>query len=429
MPALNNKTRKRNEPVFSVHSFSLLPAYDDNIVNMVELRTPSIDYIDNDENNINELDFYQKYRPMTFDDVYGQKNVVEALRSYVKQFHETGKLPPAIILAGLHGSGKTTLAFILARALNCEHVDKNWNPCNECDSCRGIVMDANAAITGFKYQAMSNLVNVIQDVRDLIAQSYMKSSLKKSVFVLDEVQALNKSQGAWDCFLNPIESGTPTLFIFCTTEPNKIAKAVRSRCSSWAFGPISKDNMMNLCVSILKAEGYSLKLKSDGSNDGKTVTKAQIIAAIERGNGSARDTLTALSTIVAGAQGIANSTNNMLLRSVFKRKRGETIRILTDAASNGESMDSIASTFADTLGRIIALSDGIPASDSDPDIIRNIAKMYHPRDFAPCMTFMGDALAGMAWGAGDPRVYVEIAFMKTIDLLDCKHAANDKKEQ
>ena len=100
---------------------------------MVELRTPSIDYIDNDENNINELDFYQKYRPMTFDDVYGQKNVVEALRSYVKQFHETGKLPPAIILAGLHGSGKTTLAFILARALNCARVDKKWNPCNECD--------------------------------------------------------------------------------------------------------------------------------------------------------------------------------------------------------------------------------------------------------------------------------------------------------
>lgn len=386
--------------------------------------TVSIDYIDNDADNINELDFYQKYRPMSFDDVYGQENTVEALRGYVKQFHETGKLPAAIILSGLHGSGKTTLAFILARALNCEHVDEHWNPCNECDSCRGIVMDANAATPGFKYQAMSNLVNGIEDVRNLIAQSYNRTSLKKGVYILDEVQTLSKSQGAWDCFLNPIESGSPTLYIFCTTEPQKIASAVRSRCSSYTFGPIARTELIRLCVNIMKTEGYTISKNDDDINADKTVTANQIRAAVDAGNGSARDTLTALSKILSSGLTHSTNTNNLLINSVFReRKRGETIRILTNASNNGEDMSAAAELFADSCGRMAAISDGVKPDDADSKIIRVTASSFNAKVFSEAMTYTGEALANMSWGSGDPRIYFEIALMRTINMLDKVNAA------
>lgn len=401
-------------------SYAVLISY--GIITSMTHRIPSIDNIDNSADRINDIDLYQKYRPMTFDDVYGQTSTVEALRSYVKQFHETGKLPAAIILAGLHGSGKTTLAFILARALNCENVDDRWNPCNKCDSCRGIIMDENGALPGFKYQAMSNLVNGIDDVRALIQQSYNKTSLKKSVFVLDEVQVLNKSQGAWDLFLNPIESGTPTLFIFCTTEPSKIAKAVRSRCVKLSFGPIAREDMMHLCTDILRNEGYKLlkELKPGSNYSGERIaTKGQIISAVDQGGGSARDTLTALTTILSAGMNPNHSTNTDLLNAVFAlRSKGKTIKILTDAANNGEQMDSTASVLADACGRMTALADGIPKSDSDGTEIVKASKLYPVNAYSNAMTYIGEALAGMAWGAGDPRIYLEIALLKTIDMLD-----------
>lgn len=395
------------------------------------IRTPSIDTIDISQDRIDDLDLYQKYRPMTFDDVYGQSNTVEALRSYVKSYHETGKLPAAIILAGLHGSGKTTLAFILARALNCQHVDSRWNPCNECDSCRGIIMDENGSLPGFKYQAMSNLVNGIDDVRALIQQSYIRSSLKKPVFVLDEAQALSKSQGAWDCFLNPIESGTPTLFIFCTTEPSKIAKAVRSRCVKLSFGPISREDMMHLCVDILNNEGYTLRKEpSPGDNnrsDGKIVYKGQVMSAVDQGGGSARDTLTALSMIIESGMTQKSSTNSDLLDAVFSsRSRGQAIRILTEAESNGEQMDSIAAVFADSCGRMTALADGVPDGDGDGTAIIQLSRLYSADVYADAMTYVGQALSGMAWGAGDPRIYLEIAVMRIIGMLEAKRHASRK---
>lgn len=390
-------------------------------------RTPSIDIIDNARERIDDLDLYQKYRPMTFDDVYGQPNTVEALRSYVKSFHETGRLPAAIILAGLHGSGKTTLAFILARALNCEHVDSRWNPCNECDSCRGIIMDENGSLPGFKYQAMSNLVNGIDDVRALIQQSYIRSSLRKPVFVLDEAQALNKSQGAWDCFLNPIESGTPTLFVFCTTEPSKIAKAVRSRCVKLSFGPISRDDMTHLCVDILKNEGYKLLKEINPNKDygvERIVSKGQVLSAVDQGGGSARDTLTALSMIISSGLKPKSSTNNNLLHAVFaSRSRGRAIQILTEAANNGEQMDSVGAVFADSCGRMTALADGVPVGDGDGAEIIGVSRLYPASVYADAMTCVGEALSGMAWGAGDPRIYLEIALMRIIGTLETKHAS------
>lgn len=393
-------------------------------------RTPSIDYIDNDADIINNLDFYQKYRPMTFDDVYGQRATVEALRSYVKQFHETGKLPAAIILSGLHGSGKTTLGFILARALNCEHCDDRWNPCNQCDSCKGIMMDSNGAIPGFKYQAMSNLVNGINDVRDLIAQSYNKSSLAKPVYILDEVQALNKSQGAWDCFLNPIESGTPTLFIFCTTEPDKIAKAVRSRCAGFSFGPLSRTDLIDLCSSILKSEDYTIDRDETAVPDAgsKTVTIGQIQSAVDSGNGSARDTLTALSRLASSGINPKASTNARLLRSVFKDcKRGATIKIITDASNNGEDIANAAAVFADSCGRMAAIADGVQPDEGDGKAVRLMATIWPAKVFTRSMTYIGESLANMNWGAGDPRIYFEIALMNTIDLLEKYKAAQAKR--
>lgn len=376
-----------------------------------------IDLIDNDGKDITKLDLYQHYRPMTWNQMVGQRSTVSALRKYV----QTDKLPAAFIFAGKHGCGKTTAAFILARALNCPNVDAEGNPCNTCDVCRSIVMEQGAGFAGFQFKAASNMSNGIDDVRSIIQQSYNRSTLKHPVFIIDEFQVLRKSAGAYQEFLAPLESGLPALFIFCTTDINDIKKsssALVSRCTSFSFGEVSGEDMFPLCRSILENEGYSVIKGTDGDIDNKIVSTGQISNAINAGGGSVRDTLTNLSTVIMTGRQAKVDDLILLLSYVFhKKNRGMAIKTVMDASTDGVDIQALSASFADACGRMLVLADGGDVGRTDNKAIITVSKEYKPKDFSMAMTVVGEAMANMTWGAGDPRIYLEIALMKIIDNL------------
>lgn len=376
------------------------------------MRKAPLDTIDNDISN-DSLDLYQKYRPLTWDDMIGQESTIKGLRRSVI----TGNLPAAYIFAGKHGCGKTTAAFILARALNCPNVDKRGNPCNVCESCKSISMNSN--IMGFNYQAASNATN-IDSVREIIKNAYIKSPMKKPVWILDEFQALQKSNGAYDEFLAPIENGVPTTFIFCTTEINKINKpALLSRCRKFTFGEVSMNEMIPFCVSIMHNEGYEIVKDGDSPTSDKYITRNQVINAVNYGGGSVRDTLSRLSAIVMSGEGQGESTINSIIVNVFgKRDIGQSIQCIEDASQRGEDINELTGLIADYIGKMIMMNNNVNNGNMVGNtMIRKIAKQYGSDTLAASMTIVGSALSDITWGSADARIYLEIAILKIISLL------------
>ena len=177
---------------------------------------------------------YRKYRPQTFDDVSGQLAVTQTLKTQVV----TGKLSHAYLFTGSRGTGKTSCAKILAKAVNCLHPD-NGNPCNQCEACRAI--DAGTCMDVLEIDAASN--NGVDNVRDLRDDAvYTPSQVRKRVYIVDEVHMLSLS--AFNALLKIIEEPPEhLLFILATTELHKVPATILSRCQRFSFRRISQEDI------------------------------------------------------------------------------------------------------------------------------------------------------------------------------------------
>lgn len=213
--------------------------------------------------NTNTL--YRKYRPLTFDDVVGQDAIVTTLKNQIKN----NKVAHAYLFCGTRGTGKTTLARILARAVNCEH-KINENPCNECETCKSILtQDANLDV--IEMDAASN--TGIDDVRTLKEHiDYPPTMATKKVFIIDEAHAL--SQKACEALLKTIEEPPEyVIFILATTDPEQLKETIRSRCQRFDFKRIPLDTIKERLKYIANNENIQVEdkaleyiaLKGDGS--------------------------------------------------------------------------------------------------------------------------------------------------------------------
>ncbi len=189
---------------------------------------------------------YRKWRPQTFDDVCGQEHIT----SILKYETENNKFSHAYLFCGSRGTGKTTCAKILAKALNCEN-PVNGGPCNECASCRTI--DSGATTDVLEMDAASNNgVDNIRDIRDEVV--YMPTSLKYRVYIVDEVHMLSGS--AFNALLKTLEEPpSHVVFILATTELNKLPSTIISRCQRFDFRRISTPVLMDRLSYISEREG------------------------------------------------------------------------------------------------------------------------------------------------------------------------------
>ena len=177
---------------------------------------------------------YRKYRPQTFDDVSGQLAVTQTLKTQIV----TGKLSHAYLFTGSRGTGKTSCAKILAKAVNCLNPD-NGNPCNVCSACRAI--DAGTCMDVLEIDAASN--NGVDNVRDLRDDAvYSPAQVRKRVYIVDEVHMLSLS--AFNALLKIIEEPPEhLLFILATTELHKVPATILSRCQRFSFRRISQEDI------------------------------------------------------------------------------------------------------------------------------------------------------------------------------------------
>ena len=198
---------------------------------------------------------YRKWRPRTFDDVVGQEHVTETLKNQV----QNGHLSHAYLFVGTRGTGKTTCAKILAKAVNCEH-PVNGNPCNECASCRGI--DDGSIMDVVELDAASN--NSVENVRALRDEAvFSPVSVKKRVYIIDEVHMLSNS--AFNALLKILEEPPEHLmFILATTELQKVPATILSRCQRHSFKRISPEALAGRIRYV--AEQENMRLEPDAAD-------------------------------------------------------------------------------------------------------------------------------------------------------------------
>ena len=188
---------------------------------------------------------YRTYRPSTFDEVAGQEHIVKTLKNALA----TGKLAHAYLFAGPRGTGKTTMAKLLAKALNCD--EGIGHQCNECKNCKAIIEGTHPDV--LELDAASN--NGVDEIRELIDKVKYGTILGRyKVYIIDEVHML--STGAFNALLKTLEEPPEhVIFILATTEPHKILPTILSRCQRYDFTKLSDKDIKNRLKAVLEKEG------------------------------------------------------------------------------------------------------------------------------------------------------------------------------
>ncbi len=191
----------------------------------------------------------RRYRPQTFGDVVGQSHVAQALQNAIRK----GRVAHAYLFTGARGVGKTSMARILAKALNCQNI-KEGDPCHECDICLGIA--AGNDVDVLEIDGASN--RGIDDIRALRANVNIKSMRTEyKLYIIDEVHMLTKE--AFNALLKTLEEPPPKVkFVFCTTEPNKVPDTILSRCQRFDFASVETANIAKRLAQIAESEGANV---------------------------------------------------------------------------------------------------------------------------------------------------------------------------
>ena len=227
------------------------------------------------------LALYRKYRPSTFSEVIGQGHVTTPLSNAL----ESGKIHHAYLFSGPRGCGKTSSARIMARSLNCEK-GPTPNPCGQCQSCKDLIANGPGSIDVIELDAATH--GLVDDARDLRDKAFFSPvSSKYKIYIIDEAHQLGP--GAANALLKVVEEPPPhVLFIFATTEPEKLISTIRSRTHHYPFRLVPPGILTSHLESICKSEGIK-------------VAKGVIPLVVRASGGSVRDALSVLGQLLAGA--------------------------------------------------------------------------------------------------------------------------------
>ena len=225
---------------------------------------------------------YRRWRPMVFDDVIGQEHITKTLKNQIMN----GSTAHAYLFCGTRGTGKTSTAKILARAVNCLN-PREGNPCNECAVCKGLldesILDV-AELDGASKNKVENIREIIDDVM------FLPSVAKKKVYIIDEVHMVTTS--AFNALLKTLEEPPAhVMFILATTELNKVPITVLSRCQQFEFRRITNQDIASRMGTIL-------------TSDGVQAEDAALSLIAELGDGSMRDALSILDKCIGAADGV-----------------------------------------------------------------------------------------------------------------------------
>ena len=349
---------------------------------------------------------YRKYRPKTFDDVVGQEHITETLKKQV----ETGRLSHAYLFIGTRGTGKTTCAKILAKAVNCEH-PVNGNPCNRCAACRGI--DDGSILDVVELDAASN--NGVDNVRALRDEAvFSPASVRKRVYIVDEVHMLSNS--AFNALLKILEEPPEHLmFILATTELHKVPATILSRCQRHSFKRIPVDTITARLNFVAQQE--HLNLQPDA---------AALLARMA--DGGMRDALTLLdqccgnecisTDAVISAIGLAgNLRTAQLLRSVAAGDTAGALEQFRELWQDGKDpsalLDELSMLQRDLLMQAVAPRGGreLLSGAYDPVTLEELSGAFSSAQLLANLQSIQQTLGAMA-SQPNPRITAELCLIR-----------------
>ena len=300
---------------------------------------------------------YRKFRPDNFDDVKGQDHIVTTLKNQIK----SGRIGHAYLFTGTRGTGKTTVAKLLAKTVNCEN-PREGNPCNECSMCKAIM--AGTSMNVIEIDAASN--NGVENVREIVEEvRYSPTEGKYKVYIIDEVHML--SAGAFNALLKTIEEPPSyVIFILATTEVHKIPVTILSRCQRYDFRRISIDTITDRLRELMDQEKIEIEDKA-----------LRYIARMA--DGSLRDALSLLDQCISFYLGTRITYDNVLdvlgtvdtrvfsqlLKAVDSQDVPGCIRILDEVESGGRELSQFVTDFIWYLRNLLL----VKTTDDINDII------------------------------------------------------------
>lgn len=352
---------------------------------------------------------YRKFRPDTFEDVKGQDHIVTTLKNQIR----ADRIGHAFLFCGTRGTGKTTVAKILAKAVNCEQ-PVDGSPCNECSTCRAI--QAGTSMNVIEIDAASN--NGVDNIREIREEvTYRPTQGKYKVYIIDEVHML--SAGAFNALLKTLEEPPSyVIFILATTESHKIPVTIQSRCQRYDFHRISIDTIAGRLRELMEKEQISVEEKAL-----RYVAKA--------GDGSMRDALSLLDQCIAFYLGqeltfdkvlevlgtVDTEVFSKLLRKVLGQDVTSCIHILEDLLVNGKELGQFVNDFTWYLRNLLLVKTSEDAEEVLDVSSENLKALQEESQLIDTDTLMRyirvlSELSNNLRNATQKRVLVEVGLIK-----------------
>jgi DNA polymerase-3 subunit gamma/tau len=355
----------------------------------------------------------RRFRPQTFDDVVGQQHVSQSLRNAIR----TQRVAHAYLFTGARGVGKTSMARILAKALNCPNAEDGI-PCHTCEICSGIA--AGNDVDVLEIDGASN--RGIDDIRSLRSNvNVMSMRTKFKIYIIDEVHMLTKE--AFNALLKTLEEPPPTVkFIFCTTEPNKVPDTILSRCQRFDFSTIETASIINRLQQISEAEGFE-------------VDPSAMELVARRAAGSMRDSQSLFDQLLAfgGEHITADDVHKLfgtadddqliqLLEALRSQRRDVALKLFDQMLSGGVQLGELMDQLLSCLRDLMILASGadgvglLGVSENNRATLTDQANSWGLQKIVAALELLAEARSRM-FRASYGRTLAETAMIR-ISLLD-----------
>ena len=352
---------------------------------------------------------YRKWRPLQFEDVKGQDAIVTALKNQIKG----GRIGHAYLFCGTRGTGKTTVAKIFAKAVNCEH-PVDGSPCGKCPSCQAIQSAASMNVAEID-AASNNGVDNIREIREEV--QYSPAEGKYRVYIIDEAHML--SPGAFNALLKTLEEPPSyVIFILATTEVHKIPITVLSRCQRYDFRRIGMDVIMDRLWEMTVAEGVDAEKKA-----------LRYIA--KKADGSMRDAISLLDQCIAFYYGekltyekilevlgaVDHEVYSLLLSAALEGRLGDCIRLIDELVMQGRELSQFVSDFIWYIRNILLLKSEGANEELFEMTADDMEKLCRDGEMASEETLLRyirifSELSNQMRYSSNKRVLLEVAFIK-----------------
>ncbi len=358
---------------------------------------------------------YRRWRPQTFEDVVGQTHIIQTLRNALA----AGRIAHAYLFAGPRGTGKTTIARILARAVNCTAPDPADRPCGECHACRSLAEGRSLDL--IEIDAASH--TSVDNVRDLIEKvQFAPTETRYKVYIIDEVHMLSTS--AFNALLKTLEEPPPhALFFLATTESHKIPATILSRCQRFTFYRIPLGEMIEHLSHICEAEGFN-------------VEPAALEAIARYAQGGLRDAISLLDQMVAfGGETVtlaqvqavlgtaADAAVEVLADHIAARDSSAGLRVVNQAIDGGVDPRQLTAQLLEYLRGLLLIQHGSAALlNVTPETLERMeaqARRIPPAALVRAIKVFGDAAQAQRGGL-QPQLPLELAVVEAV--LDLSHA-------